>query len=112
MTPFFPGIGFDATHPAGPCGLGIRVPMVIVSPFARPAFTDSNIAAFPSLLAYVEHTFGLAPLGTEDAAAYDYAASFDYSQRPLRPIPLRPHPLPAWEIEWLKDHPPDGKDTT
>ena len=40
----------------------IRVPMVIVSPFARPAFTDDATASLNSVLAYVEHTFGLSPL--------------------------------------------------
>jgi phospholipase C len=99
-------------HVPPPPGLGIRVPMVIVSPYAKPGFTDSNVASFPSLLAFVEHDFGLAPLGPEDASAYDYSDSFDYTQRPLGAIPLRPHSLPAWEIKWLKAHPPDAGEAT
>jgi phospholipase C len=99
-------------HVPPPPGLGIRIPMVIVSPFARAGFTDSRVASFPSLLAFVEHVYGLAPLGTEDASAYDYSNSFDYSQRPLAPISLRPHPLPAWEVEWLQAHPDQDDDAT
>ena len=99
-------------HVPPPAGLGIRIPMVIISPFAKPAFTDSNVASFTSLLAFVEHTFGLAPLTSQDAEAYDYADSFDYTQRPLPPIHLVAHPLPAWEREWLRAHPPDPEDST
>jgi hypothetical protein len=86
--------------------------MVIVSPYAKPGWTDSTIASFPSLLAFVEHDFGLAPLGPEDASAYDYSDSFDYSQGPLAPIPLTQHSLPAWEVEWLKHRPLDSDDST
>lgn len=53
-------------HVAPPAGLGIRVPMVIVSPFARAGFTDSGVASFSSMLAYVEHNFGLRPLSPRD----------------------------------------------
>src|SRR5205085_12185035 len=82
-------------HVAPPAGLGIRVPMVIVSPYAKPGFTDSNTASFASMLAFTEHTFGLPPLTTLDAGAYDYRASFDFGARPVKPIALTQHPLSA-----------------
>ena len=44
------------------------MPMVIVSPYARAGYTDSTTATFASILAYVEQTFNLAPLGVNDAA--------------------------------------------
>lgn len=99
-------------HVTPPEGMGVRVPMVIVSPYARPGYTDSNVAPFASMLAFVEHTFGLAPMGTEDATAYDYRDSFEYSQEPLPPIPLKQRPVPKWVIQWIKDHPPDPDDPT
>src|SRR6185503_19546959 len=83
-------------HVVPPPDLGIRVPMVIVSPYAKPGTTDSTTASFSSMLAYMEHTFGLAPLSPADANAYDYANSFDYGQQPLQPIPLSRHPVPDW----------------
>ena len=66
--------------------------MVIVSPYAKAGSTDSTNATFASILAFTEHTFGLAPLAANDAAAYDYANSFDYTQAPLagRPADLAP----------------------
>jgi phospholipase C len=99
-------------HVPPPAGLGIRMPMVIVSPFAKPEYTDSNVASFDSMLAFVEHTFGLAPLSSRDAVAYDYSQSFDYSQRPIPPIHMQQNPVPAWEIEWIRAHPPDPNDPT
>ena len=41
-------------HVPPPDGLGIRTPMVVVSPWARPGFVDSNEASMASLLAFAE----------------------------------------------------------
>lgn len=92
-------------HVPPPPGRGLRVPMVIISPYAKPGFTDSNVASFASMLAFTESTFGLQPLTELDANAYDYAQSFDFTQQPLPPIPLKQRPLPLWEIRWLREHP-------
>jgi len=87
---------------------GIRVPMIIVSPWARAGFTDSNPATFASLLTFTERVFGLQPLhpcatvrgpgractddlvGAGGRPAYNYMDAFDFSQKPLDPVPLRP----------------------
>ena len=61
------------------------MPSQIVSPYARAGYTDSSPATFVSMLAYAEHNFGLVPLNSSDAKAYDYADAFDYSQSPLAP---------------------------
>jgi phospholipase C len=99
-------------HVAPPAGLGIRVPVVIVSPYAKPAFTDSTRATFASMLAFTEHTFGLAPLTAEDASAYDYSGSFNFAQRPLRPIRLGHRSVPPAERAWLAKHPENPNDPT
>ena len=72
-------------HVLPPAGLGLRVPMVIVSPWARPGFTDHTTASYASMLAFIEHTFALSPLTRADGTAYDYSGAFNYSQTPLRP---------------------------
>jgi phospholipase C len=77
---------------------GPRVPLVIVSPYARPAYTDSTPATFASILAYEEHVFGLSPLTSIDAAAYNFANSFNYSQIPLAAPAMVNTPLPPGEI--------------
>jgi phospholipase C len=92
-------------HVPPPPLAGIRVPMVIVSPYAKPAFTDSNVATFASMQAFVERNFGLAPMSTRDAVAYDYRDSFDFQQEPLPPIPLARHEVPRASIEWMRPTP-------
>ena len=51
---------------------GPRVPLIIVSPYAKPGYTDTSPTTFAGILGYTEHTFGLAPLGVNDAQAYDF----------------------------------------
>ena len=89
---------------------GPRVPMVIVSPYAKAGSTDSTNATFASILAYTEHTFGLPALAANDAAAYDYANSFDYTQTPLSGAPLAYHPLPPSTLAYLQAHRDDPDD--
>jgi hypothetical protein len=78
--------------------------MVIVSPYARAGFTDSNVASFASMLAFTEHTFGLAPLASADAAAYDYSNSFNFEQRPLGGVRMTQTPVAPWELRWIENH--------
>jgi phospholipase C len=96
------GCFYDHLKPPG--SLGIRVPMVIVSPYARPHFTESRPATFASILAYAEHLFGLEPLSSIDKNAYDYSGSFDYSQSPRPYRRLKLHPIPQSSIDYLKKH--------
>jgi phospholipase C len=105
------GCFYDHVAPPSP-GLGIRVPMVIVSPFARPGFTDSSVASFASMLAFTEHTYGLAPLGSADAAAYDYSNAFNFAQAPLPGAPLAQQPISVAEQQYLAAHPPNPDDPT
>ncbi|TMK83616.1 MAG: hypothetical protein E6G44_11490 [Actinobacteria bacterium] len=97
-------------HVPPPSGRGIRVPMVIVSPYARAEFTDHNPARFDSMLAYIEHTFGLQSLGQGDADAYDYADAFDYGQIPLGGVRAVRTPIPRWEMRWIAAHPQSQED--
>jgi phospholipase C len=99
-------------HVPPPADLGIRVPMVIVSPFAKAGYTDTKTASYAGMLAYVEHTFGLAPMSSEDADAYDFNKSFNYSQPPLPGISMRTTKVPQWELDYIEAHPPDDDDPT
>jgi phospholipase C len=91
-------------HVAPPARLGIREPMVIVSPYAKAGYTDSTPASFSSMLAFTEHTFGLTALGAADAGAYDYANSFDYSQIPLAAVAVHQHPISRAERRYIATH--------
>jgi phospholipase C len=85
-----PPIDPDGTQ-AGP-----RLPMIILSPFAKPGYTDITSTTFAGILAYAEHLFGLAPLGADDSSAYDFSKAFNYAQVPLKPVPMVSRPLPPW----------------
>jgi phospholipase C len=50
----FPG---DASHPAGPYGLGMRVPMLVVSPWTRGGWVNSQLFDHTSLIRFLEARF-------------------------------------------------------
>jgi phospholipase C len=98
-------------HVPPPAGEGMRVPMVIVSPYAKPGFTDSTDATFASMLAFTEHNFGLSPLNSADGSAYDYSNSFNFSQAPRNGIRMVRSTIPRWELRWIASQPPDDDPT-
>jgi phospholipase C len=57
-------------------GPGSRIPTLIISRYAKKGFVDHTIYDTTSILAFIEHRFGLSPLGSRDAAANDLSASF------------------------------------
>jgi phospholipase C len=73
---YYDDCGCFYDHVTPPKGLGIRSPLVIVSPFAKPGFTDHNVATNSSILAYMESIFHVAPVSEEDATAYNFHESF------------------------------------
>jgi phospholipase C len=63
-------------------GPGSRVPTLIISPYARKGYVDPTVYDTTSILAFIEHRWGLAPLSTRDANVADLSAAFDFSQTP------------------------------
>jgi phospholipase C len=49
------------------CGVGVRVPSIIISPFARRGFIDHTEYETVSILKLIERRFDLAPLALRDA---------------------------------------------
>lgn len=83
---------------------GLREPMVIVSPYAKFGFTDSQPATFASILHFAEEALGLPTLGVNDAQAYDYANSFDFTKPPGAPrVWLRQQPVSAATLRASSD---------
>ena len=74
---------------------GIRVPMMIISPYAKPGYTDTNTASYASVLRFTEETFGLKPLNATDSEAYDYLGAFNFGSAPVKaPSQLVHHSTP------------------
>lgn len=75
-------------------GFGPRVPLLIVSPFAKPGFISHTTYEFSSFLKFAELRFGLPPLQVRDTIAKSTTDSFDFSQKPLPPLILSPRTCP------------------
>ena len=69
-------------------GYGFRVPLIVISPYARHHMIDHTQADHTSILKFIETNYGLAPLATRDASAADLLEAFDFSQRPRHPLLL------------------------
>jgi len=72
-------------------GLGPRVPLLIISPYARSGYVSHTVYEFSSFLRFVEQKFHLQPLTARDQDANDMLDSFDFTQQPLPPLVLKPH---------------------
>jgi phospholipase C len=78
-------------------GLGFRVPMLLISPYARetsssqPGYISHTQYEFGSILKYVERNWDLGSLGTTDRRATSIVDCFDFAQqpRPFTPIPAK-----------------------
>ena len=71
-------------------GLGPRVPLLIISPYAKQGFISHTQYEFSSFLKLVEDRFSLKPLTARDAAANNMTDSFDFTQTPQPPLVLTP----------------------
>lgn len=72
-----------------------RVPMVIVSPWAKVGYTDHTPTTFAGLLHFAEEVTGAVALNPLDATAYPFTNSFDFTQAPRSGVTLRFSPLSA-----------------
>jgi len=61
---------------------GFRVPLIVVSAYAKKAYISHVNHDFGSILKFIETTFGLSSLGYADAAADDLSDCFTFTQAP------------------------------
>ncbi len=62
---------------------GFRVPLIVVSPYAKAAYISHTTHDFGSILKFVETTFNLPSLGYADAPADDFSDCFNLTQTPI-----------------------------
>ena len=69
-------------------GLGPRVPLIVISPWAKRHYISHMQHEFGSILKFTEEVFGLPSLHTTDERADDLRDCFDFSQsfEPFQPI--------------------------
>jgi phospholipase C len=73
---YYDDCGCFYDHVTPPPGLGIRSPLVIVSPYAKRDYTDHQVATNSSILAYMESVLHVKPVDEQDATAYNFRKSF------------------------------------
>ena len=88
---------------------GFRVPLVVVSPYAKAAYIDHTNHDFGSVLKFVETTFNLPSLGYADAPADDLSSCFTMNQTPIT-FQMIPAPLDAAHFINDKSPPTDPDD--
>jgi phospholipase C len=83
-------------------GLGIRVPLIIISPYVKQGVVHTQYE-FASVLKFAEQTFGLPGLTNRDAIANDLMDAFDFSQKPLDPLVLSKRTCPKAKLPTAED---------
>jgi phospholipase C len=76
--------------PAGPDGThwGFRVPIIVVSAWAKNGFISHTQRETTSILRYIEKNWALGNLGQRDATGDDLSDMFDYARaKPIAPFP-------------------------
>jgi MYXO-CTERM domain-containing protein len=80
-----------------PYGLGFRLPLLLISPYAKPGFIFKEVSEQASIASFIEAIFhSTTTLSSLDSAAQDGQANnllnaFDFNQTPLPPLVLQPH---------------------
>lgn len=69
-------------------GLGYRLPLLIISPYAKKGVVSHTHYEHGSILKFVEETFGLAPLAKSDRRANSTIDAFDFAQAPRAFVPI------------------------
>jgi phospholipase C len=78
------GVGHCGTAPAGAfegrCGYGPRLPLLVISPYARRNFVDHSITDQSSILKFIEDNWSLGRVGNQsfDAIAGSIDGMFDF----------------------------------
>ncbi len=63
-------------------GPGFRVPLLIISPWAKHGYVTHDVHTAAGFIKFIEHNFDLGSLGTRDAGSDAFLDCFDYTQTP------------------------------
>ena len=88
---------------------GFRVPLIVVSPYAKAAYISHSTHDFGSILKFIETTFSLPSLGYADATADDLSDCFNLTHTPIT-FQKIPAALDAAHFIYDKSAPTDPDD--
>ena len=85
----------------GRCGYGPRIPLVVVSPYARPNFVDHSLTDQTSIIRFIEDNWRLGRIGDQsfDAFAGSLEHVFDFGAHHGRGEPLILDPETGEDVE-------------
>jgi phospholipase C len=75
-------------------GLGPRVPLLIISPYAKRGYVSHTIYDHSSVLKFIETRYNLQALTSRDSTASNMLDSFDFSAPPQPPLLLQSRTCP------------------
>ena len=84
-------------------GLGFRVPLLVVSAWAKHGYVSHVQHEFGSILKFTEELYGLPSLGQRDQYSDDLSDCFDFSQTPPKFKPIKLLTAPSVLIKKLKN---------
>ena len=79
----------------GFCQYGFRVPLIVLSPYARRGYVSHIDADHTSILRFLEHWQHKGALTARDANAWPLFDLFDFTQPPRLPFSIDPPPDPG-----------------
>jgi phospholipase C len=86
-----PGVDPGTAHAQGRCGYGVRTPLMVMSPWAKPNFVDHTLTDQSSVLRFIEDNWlsgQRVGQGSFDAIAGTITNMFDFTQSPVPPLTL------------------------
>jgi phospholipase C len=75
---------------------GMRVPLLVISPYAKTGYVSHVQYSHFSMLKFIESDFGLPPMTNLDATSDPMLDAFDFTQAPRDPMVLAPHSCPLY----------------
>lgn len=101
-----PGINPANAHALGRCGYGPRLPLLVISPWAKSNFVDHTLTDQTSILRFIEDNWldgQRIGQGSYDAIAGSLENLFDFQRPQMRRLFLRPatgEPVTGWVWPW------------
>ena len=83
--------------------LGIRVPLLVVSPYVKPGYVGHTTYDHTSILRFIQAKFKIPALTARDANADPLMDMFDFSApKALSPAPLPPATVDQAQLDYCK----------
>jgi phospholipase C len=88
--------------------LGFRVPLIVISPYAKSHYVSHVEHEFGSILKFTETIFGLPSLHTTDERSDNLFDCFDFSQAPRKFLPIQAKYPPSYFMHQPSTEPDDS----